>query len=146
MDITQSTVATSIVGGAAAPGTGRGVVVQLGKATGVALNTVAATSIFTTPAVGGFTRCVVTQVVWDNASAIATTTSVSYGASGTPTDWAATATLAGLTTTGKQIQVIGGPPATGSATYGAGVSFVANITIPQGVATSADVTAYGYYE
>jgi hypothetical protein len=135
----------SVVGPPAAPGSGRGVLVQLGKAPGVNLNAVAATSIFTTPAVGGYTRCIVSQIVWTNFSAVASTASISYGASGTPTDFLATATMAGATGTTKAVAVF---PASGAGftAYGVGVSFVANVTIGQGVATTGDVEAWGWYE
>jgi len=140
-----STSASSAIGPPAAPGTGRGFIVLLGKATGVQLNTVAATSIFTTFATGGYTRCVVDRVVVDNPSGVATTASVSFGASGTPTDWAATATMPGLTGTNTFAE-FGKTAGAGGATYGIGVSFVANVTVQQGVATTADFAAYGWYE
>jgi hypothetical protein len=140
----NSAVASSIVGPPAAPGSGRGVLVLLGKATGVQLNSIAATTIFTTPAVGGYTRCVVANVYITNPSAIATTASISYGASGTPTDWAATLVNPNLTAVNK-FQPIG-PSSGAGATYGIGVNFVANVTIPQGVATTADIEAWGWYE
>lgn len=141
-----SPTVTTAVGPPAAPGSGRGFVVQLGKVTSVNLNSAAATTIFTTPAVGGYTRAVVSEVVIDNPSAAASTVSISYGASGTPTDWAATATMPGLGAVNKFVKLHGGVAATGSATYGVGVAFVANVTIPQGVATSCDISAWGWYE
>jgi hypothetical protein len=143
LGIGNSAVASSIVGPTNAPASGRGVSVQLGKRVGLDLNAVAATTIFTTPA-SGFTRCVVTEIIVDNFSLAATTASVSYGASGTPTDWAATATMAGANTN-KFVQLSGGPAATASATYGTAVAFVANVTIAQGVAATADVSCWGYY-
>lgn len=145
MDITVQAIPTSIIGPAAAPGSGRGYIVLLGKATGVQLNTVAATNIFTSPAVGGYTRCVVDHINVDNPSGIATTASVSYGASGTPTDWAATATMPGLTGT-NTMATVNKTAGAGGATYGTGVSFVANVTVQQGVATTCDIAAYGWYE
>jgi hypothetical protein len=140
-----TTVTGGLIGTAPAPGLGRGFIVLLGKLVGLPLNAVAATTIFTTPG-AGFTRCVITSVVIDNFSAVASTASVSYGASATPTDWAATATMPGATAAGKFIQLLGGAAASGSATYGTGIAFVANVTIIQGVATTADVAAYGYFE
>jgi len=125
-----------------ASGAGRGLVVQLGKLTGLNLNSVAATTIFTTPA-SGFTRCVVLNVVVDNYSIAATTASVSFGSSGTPTDWAATATNANAATGKFQLLT---PTAALSPTYGTGIAFVANVTIGQGSAATADVTVLGYYE
>jgi hypothetical protein len=137
---------SSIVGTVPAPATGRGLVVELGKATAVQLNTIAATTIFTTPAVGGFTRCRVLSVVIGNISAVASTASVSFGQSATPTDWAATAAFAGLTAVGQFVEIVPSV-ATGSKEITAtGISFVANVTVPQGVATTADITALGYYE
>ena len=127
-----------------APATTRGVICIMGKLIGLNLNSVAATTIFTLPA-AGFTRCIVTKQVLDNFSTAATTVSISYGASGTPTDWNATATMAGAAT-GKFIKLEGGGVANGSATYGPGTAFVANVTIPQGVAATCDITAYGFYE
>ena len=141
----MSSASAISVGPPAAPGSGRGFIVLLGKVTGVQLNSVAATTIFTTFATGGYTRCVVTDIILDNPSAVAATASISYGASGTPTDWATTATNLGLTGTNTfaRVSKTGG---TGGATYGIGVAFVANVTIPQGVATTCDIAAYGYYE
>jgi len=137
---------TGVIGPPAAPGSGRGVLVQLGKVTSVNLNSAASSTIFTTPAVGGFTRCRVTEVAVGNISGIATTASFSFGQSATPTDWAATATYAGLSAAGKFIY-INPPTASGSTEITAtGINFVINVTIPQGVATTADVTAWGYYE
>jgi len=129
-----------------APATGRGVFIQLGRVNSVNLNSVAATTIFTTPAVGGFTRCRVLTIVVGNISGIATTASFSFGQSATPTDWAATSTYAGLTAAGKFV-AIDQAPVTGSTEITAtGISFVINVTIGQGVATTADVEAWGYYE
>jgi hypothetical protein len=125
-----------------AAGISKGVIVALGKLTSLNLNSVAATTIFTTPA-AGFTRCVVTQVIVDNYSGAWTSASVSFGSSGTPTDWAATATNANAAT-GKFWLL--NPTATLSPTYGTGIAFQANVTIVQGVAATADVTVWGYYE
>src|SRR5262249_25936006 len=72
-----------IVMSAAAAGAERGIIRFLGKIS-TNLNAVAATNIFATPA-SGFTRCVVTHVIIDNFSLAATTVSISYGASATPT-------------------------------------------------------------
>jgi hypothetical protein len=127
-----------------AGGTVRGYVAVLGKLTGLNLNAVAATTIFTTPA-SGFTRCVITRVLLDNFSIAATTASVSFGASGTPTDWAATQTFAGANTN-KVIALSAGGAATGSATYGTAVAFVAGVTIQQGSAATCDVICLGFFE
>ena len=128
------------------PATSRGAVVLLGKATSVNMNSVAQTTIFTTPAVGGFTRCRVTKIVVGNISAVCTTASFSFGQGGTPTDWAATATYAGLTAVGKFVVIIPSS-ANGSVEITAtGINFVINVTIGQGVATTADVEAFGAYE
>lgn len=137
----QSAINT-VTGPTAAPATGRGFMVQLGKATGVDLNTAAQTTIFTAAATG-FTRFVVTRVIVDNISMAATTASVSYGATGTPTDWAGTATMAGATT---NVAVILTAAAAATPTYAPGTVFVANVTIPQGVAATCDIAAWGYYE
>ena len=138
-----SSVASSIVGPTAAPGSGRGVLVQLGKVVGFNLNSVAATTIFTTPA-SGFTRCVVIEIVMDNFSGAAATTQVSFGASATPTDYLAAQTLTN-STAGKQL---GYYPAVGAAasTYGTGVAFVANETVALGSAATCDISVWGYYE
>src|ERR1039457_3351528 len=90
-------IATGINISAPAAGTTRGVSVILGKLVGLNLNSVAPTTIFTTPATG-FTRCVVEQIFVDNFSMASTTASVSYGASGTPTDYLASATMPGAAT------------------------------------------------
>lgn len=137
----QSAVST-VTGPTAAPATGRGFIVQLGKASGVDLNTVAATTLFTAPA-SGFSRVIVTSIVIDNFSTASTTASVSYGASGTPNDWAATATMAGAAT-GKATTLTAS--ATANLTYAPGTVFVANVTIQQGGAATCDITAWGYYE
>lgn len=144
-ELTNPPGSTAPIGGTAAPGTGRGFLVQLGKITGVQLNSIAANNIFTTPAVGGYTRCVVYTIVIDNPSGVGTTASVSYGASGTPTDWAASATMPGLTAT-NTFAVVDKTGGAGGATYGVGVTFVANVTIAQGVATTCDIAAWGWYE
>jgi hypothetical protein len=135
-----STSASSLVVANPAPATTRGVNVVLGKLVGANLNAIAATTIFTTPA-AGFTRCVVEQITVDNFSGTWTTASVSYGSSGTPTDYTATATMAGAAAN-KAVVV----SATAFATYGTGIAFVANVTIPQGVAATADITVWGTYE
>jgi hypothetical protein len=53
--------------------------------------------------------------------------------------------MAGATGTTKAVAVF---PASGAGftAYGVGVSFVANVTIGQGVATTGDVEAWGWYE
>lgn len=135
---------TSVIGPAAAPATGRGVIVQLGKVTGVDLNAAAATTVFTTPA-SGFSRCVVTMVIVDNFSALSTTASLSFGSSGTPNDWSLTGTMQGADAGRMHYR----PPNWSTSwtnVYGTGVAFVANVSTPQGSAATADVTAWGYYE
>lgn len=144
MDITPG-VPTTVVGPTAAPGSGRGYLVQLGKLASVQFNTVQANNIFTTPAVGGYTRCIVQFVKVDNFSGICSTASVSYGASGTPTDFAATSTMAGATGTTSAVSVYAASGAAG-VSYGVGVTFVANVTIGQGVATTGDISVWGWYE
>lgn len=144
LEVSYPAVATTVTGTVPAPASGRGVRVLLGKATAVNLNSVAATTIFTTPA-AGITRCVVADIVVDNFSIASTTASVSYGASGTPTDYLATATMAGAAAN-KQVHLVGGAAATGSATYGTSVAFVANVTIAQGAAATCDISVWGYYE
>jgi hypothetical protein len=139
--LTQPTAKT-IVGNIPAAGSSRGFLVVLGKLTGLNLNSVAATTIFTTPA-SGFNRCVVLNVIVDNYSIAATTASVSFGSSGTPTDWAATATNANAAA-GHFVLLT--PTATLSPTYGTGIAFQANCTIAQGSAATCDVTVLGYYE
>lgn len=134
---------TSVIGPAAAPASGRGVIVQLGKLTGFNLNNIAATTLFTTPA-SGFTRCVVIEIVLDNFSAAAALTQVSFGASATPTDYLAAQTLTN-SATGKELSYY---PAAGAAasTYGTSIAFVANETVAAGSAATCDVTVWGYYE
>lgn len=126
-----------------APSQNRGFIFSLGKLTGLNLNAVAATTIFQVPA-GGLTRCIVTELILDNFSIAATTASVSYGSSTTPTDFLATATMPGAATT-KAISLF---PASNAAYafYGQAVFFVANVTIAQGAAATCDVRALGYFE
>ena len=134
---------TSVAGPAAAPATGRNVSVALGKLTGLNLNAVAATTIFTTPA-AGFTRCFVEYIALDNFSGTPTTNAVSFGASATPTDYTTAVVLAGTAGTGKALQIV---PATnvGFAVYATAIGFVANVTVG-GAAITCDVTVWGYYE
>jgi hypothetical protein len=145
IEVSTGAVPTTIIGPTTAPGSGRGVLVQLGKITGVQLNSVQANNIFTTPAVGGYTRCIVDFIEINNFSAVATTASISYGSSGTPNDYLATATMPGATGTTKAVQVFPGSGA-GQVAYGVGITFVANVTIGQGVATTCDISAWGWYE
>jgi hypothetical protein len=132
---------SSIVGPTSAPAGGRGVVVQLGKAVAVNLNAAASTTIFTTPA-AGFTRCVVLRVIRDNESIAATTASVQFGTAG-GADWAATAVNANAVA-GKYQEIPS--VATLSPVYGVSTTFQATVTIVQGAAATADLTAWGYYE
>jgi len=140
----SSNVANSVAIPVPAPSGSRGVIVELGKATGVQFNSVAPTTIFTT--VAGFTRCRVTSIVVGNISGVCTTASFSFGQSGTPTDWAATATYAGLSAAGKFITIAPSTAAGQAEITGTGVAFVVNVTIGQGVATTGDVIAFGFYE
>ncbi len=137
------TTTGGIVGPATAPAAGRGIVVQLGKLAGLNLNSVANTTIFTTPA-SGFTRCVVTEIILDNFSAAAATTVVSFGASATPTDYLGAQTLTN-SAIGKQLSYY---PAAGAAaaTYGTAIAFVAAETVALGSAATCDVVVMGYYE
>ena len=113
----------------------------LGKVAGVNLNAVAATTLFVVPA--GVTRCVVTRILKTNYSMAATTASASFGASGTPTDWAATAVDANAATTRSQLLI---PTATLATQYAAATAFVANVTIAQGAAATCDITVFGICE
>lgn len=126
-----------------APSQDRGFIFSLGKLTGLNLNAVAATNIFQVPA-AGLTRCIVTELIVDNFSMASTTASVSFGASGTPTDYLATATMPGAATN-KAISLF---PASNAAyaVYGTSVFFVANVTIAQGAAATCDIRALGYFE
>jgi hypothetical protein len=134
---------TSIIGTVPAPGTGRGYLIQIGKLSGLNLNAVAATTIFTTPA-AGFSRCVVYEVVVDNFSGAPTTNAMSLGSSGTPTDWLGATVLAATAGVGKIVSLF---PAVniGYAVYSTGVAFVANVTVG-GAAITADITCLGWYE
>jgi len=116
---------------------------QLGKLVGLNLNAVAATTIFTTALPAGATRCIITKIVRSNESIAATTASVSFGSSGTPTDFSATAVNANAATTKYQVL---SPTATLATAYGNAVAFVANVTIAQGAAATCDITVFGYYE
>lgn len=141
----SSSATTSIVGPAAAPASGRGVSVQLGKLVGLNLNSVAATTILTTPS-SGFTRCVITAVILNNfAGTPPLSITASFGASGTPTDWSVAVGI-GVSANSRYVSVPTGNLTTGSAVYGSAVAFVANVTVAQGAAYTCDVTAYGYYE
>ena len=136
-------VGSTIIGQVPAPASGRGVVVLLGRATGVNLNAVAATTIFTTPA-SGFTRCEVTIITVDNFSGTPTTNAVSFGASATPTDWLGATVLSGTAGVGKALRLF--PQINvGYAEYGTNIAFVANVTIG-GAAITCDIDVYGVYE
>ena len=110
----------------------------LGYAKAVNFNSVAATTIFT-----GSVPFYVTKVIVANYSTgTPTTASVSFGSSGTPTDWSATATDANATTTSAKVF---SPTATLMKIYAAATAFVANVTIAQGTAVTADVLVFGFY-
>ena len=112
----------------------------LGFVPAVNLNSVAATSLFTVPA---GVSCYVTKIVVQNYSTgTPTTYSVSFGASGSPTDWSATATDANATTTSAKVF---SPTATLMKKYAAATVFVANVTIAQGTAVTGDILVFGYY-
>ena len=105
------------------------------------LNSVAATTIFTVPAAA--TGCYVTKIILQNYSTgTPTTASISFGSSGTPTDWSATATDANATTTSAKVF---SPTATLMKIYPASTAFVANVTIAQGSAVTGDILVFGYY-
>jgi hypothetical protein len=112
----------------------------LGYVAAVNFNSVAATTIFTVPA---GVSCYVTKIIVDGYSTgTPTTASVSFGASGTPTDWSATATDANATTSSAKVF---SPTASLMVKYAAATAFVANVTIAQGTAVTANVAVFGYY-
>jgi hypothetical protein len=133
---------SGIIGSIPPPGTSRGFVLILGTLTGLNLNAVAATTIFTTPA-SGFTRCIITEINMTNSNGTPTTNAVSFGASATPTDWAAATVLGGGFVAGKGIE-INQASNTPFAVYGTGVAFVANVTVG-GAAITCDLQVLGYY-
>lgn len=149
-DITASAAggpATSVVGPTNAPAAGRGVIVQLGKITGVNLNAVAATTIFTVPA-SGLTRCWVAFGFVRNSSGVDTTTNAfSLGASATPTDWMVAGAVALAAGTSKILGDINTTVAGAVATtlYAPGAAFVINVTVG-GAASTADIAMFGFYE
>jgi hypothetical protein len=114
---------------------------RLGRLVGLNLNVVAATTIFTVPT--SLARCIVTKIVLSNCSGTPTTNAVSFGASGTPTDWLAATVLVAGFVAGKTILLL---PAVNvaMAAYVASVAFVANVTIG-GAAITCDLDAFGYY-
>jgi hypothetical protein len=117
--------------------------VLLGRLTGINLNNVAATTIFTTPG-SGFTRCEVDHVTLNNFSGTPTTNAISFGASGTPTDFLAAAVLVGTLGAGKSVHLFPASNVSFS-NYGTGVAFVANVTIG-GAAITCDADVWGVYE
>lgn len=122
---------------------GRNVMVALGTLTGLNLNAVAQTTIFTTPATG-FTTAIVDHVTLENFSGAPTTNAVSFGKAAAPTDWLASGVLAATAGVGKGLRL---EPAVnlGYATYGTSIPFVANVTAG-GAAITCDVTVWGHYE
>lgn len=142
--VTGTTTTTGgIIYPVAAPAAGRRLLAQLAKIVGYNLNSVALVTLFTTPA-SGFTGCVINEIVLDNFSGASGTVQLSFGASGTPTDFLGTQTLTNGAT-GKAISLY--PAANAAyAVYGTAVAFSANQTVAQGVATTCDITILGYYE
>jgi hypothetical protein len=114
----------------------------LNKIIGVNLNAVAQTVLFTLPA-SGFNRCRVSRILIDNYSIAATTASISFGLTGTPTDWAATAVNANAAA--AKFQIISNTAAL-SPNYAPGAVFVANVTIAQGAPATCDMEVYGYID
>jgi hypothetical protein len=131
-----------VVGPTAAPAAGRGFNVQLAKYSNYNLNNAAQTTLFTTPA-SGITRAVISDIYLVNFSGSWTTASVSFGANGTPTDYATTQTFAGAGTN-KRCRVV--ENAGGVATYTTNVAIVAVVTIAQGVSATCDIEVWGWYE
>jgi len=142
-DFLNSVVAGSIVLPDTMTANQRGYVGSLGKLTGLNLNSVAQTTIFTTPA-AGITRCFVFDVFLDNISGVPTTNAISFGASGTPTDWLASTVLSTSLASGKGADL---SPAIGApfAVYGTSIAFVANVTVG-GAAITCDLRVIGFYE
>lgn len=118
--------------------------VILGTGTGVQvnLNAVAATTIATIAIPTGFTGFIPTRVIRYADSIAATTASISFGQSGTPTDLAATAVNANAAAAKSQIIV---PTAALQPFYTAGASIVANVTIAQGAGATASFAVCGFY-
>ncbi len=83
-----------------------------------------------------------TRVIRYNDSIAATTASISFGKSATPTDFAATATNANAAA--AKAQIIAATAAL-QPFYTAGSAFVANVTIAQGAAATASFALLGYY-
>lgn len=99
-------------------------------------------TIFTAAIPAGATGYVVTRIVKTNYSTAATTASVSFGQTATPTDWAATAVDANAATNSAQIITA---TAALQKFYTAAGAFVVNSTIAQGGAATVDIEAFGYY-
>jgi hypothetical protein len=99
-------------------------------------------TLFTAAIPADCTGYVVTRIVKSNYSTAATTASVSFGQTATPTDWAATAVDANAATTSAQILTA---TAALQKFYKTNGAFVANLTIAQGGAATCDIEAFGYY-
>ena len=125
-----------------APAACRGIRVLLGTSAAINLNSVAATTIFTTPA-SGFTKCVVTEVFGRNFTGGATTNAVSFGASATPTDWLGATVLPATTASTNHVLL---EPAIdiAAADYGTAIAFVVNVTAG-GAAITGIFDVWGYY-
>lgn len=132
---------TGVINPIPSPGTTRGVSVVITDFTGLNLNAVAATTLVTLPS-SGFTHLVMTELYCYNFSMASTTATVSWGSSGTPTDFAAAAALTGAGV-GKMVPIYANA---GAATYAPGTSLVANVTIAQGVAATCDVVLFGVFD
>jgi hypothetical protein len=116
--------------------------VIVGVATGVNLNAVAATALATIAIPTGFSGFVPTRVIRYKDSIAATTASISFGQTATPTDFAATATNANATAAKSQIITA---TAALQPFYTAGSGFVVNVTIAQGAGATANFALCGYY-
>jgi hypothetical protein len=133
----------SVIVASPASAANRGLLIRIAKVTAYNLNNVAQVTLFTFPA-AGFVNALLNELVLDNFSGASGSVQVSFGSSGTPTDFLGTQTLTNGAT-GKAISLY---PAMGAAyaTYGVGVAFAANQTVAQGVATTCDISIWGYYE
>lgn len=125
-----------------ADGVARTTEVSLGKITALNINAVAATPIFAIALPPGAKGLVVTKVVRYADTIAATTASISFGQTATPTDWAATAVNANAAA--AKAQIISATAAL-QPFYTAATNFVANVTIAQGAAATCDLEAFGYY-
>lgn len=118
--------------------------VVLGTTTGVSvnLNAVAATTIATVVIPSGYLGFIPTRIIRYNDSIAATTASISFGQSGTPTDFAATAVNANAAAAKSQIIAA---TAALQPFYTAGAQIVANVTIAQGAGATASFAVLGVY-